>query len=328
MEVRSERVIFDGKEVVLREEIIDKLAEDEILIKAEWSQVSIGTEIASIKMAEKEKREIGLGYSLVGIVERKGEKVKIEEGERILALAPHASYVKVKAIPQFIVKVPEGVSPDIATVGILGSVAFHIVERANVRLGESVGVLGQGVVGSLCMQIAKICGAKPVIAIDIDDEKLEIAKEYGADLCLNPDRENIKDIISEITDGKMLDVVIEATGKASPVNIGKEILGWWGRLVLSSYTNDLISFALHDDIVGKELTIIGAHQPKCPVEKVPYYPFWQVKNRVLSMEYLRDGILKIEKLISHRIAKKEISKTYSELIKGNKKIKGVLIEWK
>ena len=106
------------------------------------------------------------------------------------------------------------------------------------------------------------------------------------DCCINPEKEDIKKTISDLTNGEMLNIAIEATGKASPVNIGKEILGLWGRLVLSSYTNELISFALHDDIVGKELTIIGAHQPKCPTEKIPYYPFSQIKNRILSMEFL------------------------------------------
>lgn len=328
MKFKSEKVYFDSEKVFLREEIIEGPAEDEIIVRAEWSQVSIGTEVASIKIAERDKIKIGLGYSLVGIVEKKGDKAPFEEGERVLVLAPHASFIKVKATPVFAVKVPKGVAPDIATVGILGSVAFHIVERANIKLCESVGILGQGVVGSLCMQIAKMSGANPVIAIDIDDKKLEIAKEYGADVCVNPKKENIEKVISKLTNGKMLNVLIEATGRATPVNETKNSLGKWGRLIFSSFTNEKVCFAIHNDIVDKEITIIGAHQPKCPVEEVPYYPFSQIKNRLLSMEFLRDGKLKIEKLISHRIKKEQIPEIYSSLRKGDKNISGVLIDWR
>lgn len=328
MKIKCEKVVFDGEKVVLKEEIIEGLEKDEIIVRAEWSQVSIGTEVASIKMAKKENRKINLGYSLVGRIEEKGEDVQFKKGERVLVLAPHSSFVKVKATPVFTVSVPEGITSDIATVGILGSVAFHIVERANIKIGESVGIIGQGVVGSLCMQISKMTGAKPVIAIDIDDRKLKIAKEYGADFCINPEKENIEEIIARITDGKMLNVIIEATGKASPVNKAKNILGRWGRLIFTSFTNEKVCFSIHNDIVEKEITIIGAHQPKCPVEEVPYYPFSQIKNRLLAMEFLRDGKLKIEKLISHRIKKEEIPQIYSSLIKGDTNISGILIDWR
>ncbi|MCS7179975.1 MAG: zinc-binding dehydrogenase [bacterium] len=204
-------------------------------------------------MAQAEKREIELGYSFVGIIVEKGQKVNLNEGERILALAPHASYVKLKATPSHLVKVPEGVPPDIATIGILGSVAFHIIERAEIKLCESVGILGLGMVGSLCLQLSKICGARPVIGIDINEHRLEIAKEYGSDFCFNPDKIDLKKEILKITNGEMLNVVIEAVTKASPINIAKEILGIGGRLILTSFTNEFIYFRVHNDIVDKEL---------------------------------------------------------------------------
>ena len=327
--MKGEQIIFDGKDVVLREIEVGDPREDEIILRAEWSQVSMGTERAYIEMAREKGCEAELGYSFVGTVEKKGPKAKIEEGERVLGVwCPHASIVKARDTSSFIVKVPEGLSSDIATVGILGSVAFHIVERANIRIGESVGVFGQGVVGSLTMQIAKMSGALPIVAIDIDEKKLQIAREYGADHRLNPERENIIEAISKLTGGEMLNVAIEATGRAGPVRCATDCLGQGGRLVLSSFTYETVSFSLHGDIVDKELMIIGAHQPDCPVEQVPYYPFSQVKNRILTMELLKEGRLKIEKLISHRIKKEKAPDIYSRLLGGEKDIMGVLIDWR
>jgi len=287
----------------------------------------VGTEVASIRMAREENRETGLGYSFVGVIVEKGENVSLKEGDRILALAPHSSYVKLKASPSRIVKVPAGVPADIATVGILGSVAFHIVERADIKLCESVGILGLGIVGSLCLQLSKMCGAKPVIGLDIDTERLQIAKEYGADFCFNFEELTLEKEIFRITEGEMLNVLIEAVTEAAPINKAKNLVGKWGRLVLTSYTNETISFMVHSDIIEKELKIIGAHQPKCPVEKVPYYPFSQVKNRILAMEFLRDGKLKVDKLITHRVKKDKIPEIYSLLLESKERPTGILIHW-
>lgn len=327
MVYKYERVVFDGEKVTLKEGEIKDITDEEIVVKTEWTQISVGTEVSSIRMAEKERRAIELGYSLVGIVVEKGKKADVKEGERVLALAPHSSYVKLKAFPSSIVKVPDGIAPDIATVGILGSVAFHIVERAEIKLCESVGILGLGMVGSLCLQLSRICGARPVIGLDIDSKRLQIAKEYGADFCFNFEELTLEKEIFMITEGEMLNVLIEAVTKAPAINKAKNLVGKWGRLVLTSYTNEIISFMVHNDIIEKELKIIGAHQPKCPVEKVPYYPFSQVKNRTLAMEFLRDGRLKVDKLITHRVKKDKISEIYSLLLKSEEKPTGVLIDW-
>ena len=326
--MRGKQILFNGKEVVLREIEITDPTGDEIILRSEWTHVSMGTERNLIRMGLEKEREYELGYSLVGIVDKKGPKAKIELGTKVLAAwCPHASIAKALDNPYYVVKVPDGLTPDIASIGILGSVAFHIVERATIRVGESVAVFGQGIVGSLIMQIAKMSGASPIIAVDIDEKKLKIAREYGADECVNPGRVDLPKVISDLTRGKMLSVAIEATGKAGAVRGATDSLGEEGRLVLSSFTYDTISFSLHGDIVERELTIIGACQPRCPVERVHYYPFSQVRNRTLAMQWLKEGKLRVEELISHRVRSCDAPKLYPRLMQGEKDITGVLIDW-
>jgi len=324
----GEQLEFDGTKVVLRETTVDDPTGNEIVVRAEWSQVSIGTESASIRMAQAHGETVRLGYSLVGKIEKAGPDATTGEGQRILGLLPHASVVKTRDIPAAILPVPDGLAPDLATVGILGSVAFHIVERAGVRTTESVAVFGQGMVGSLALQLAKRSGAVPVIAVDVDEHKLDIAKEYGADHCLNPDTVNVQDAVVELTDGKLLNVVIEATGKAGPVRSATDALGLGGRLVLASYTFEPVSFSVQGDIIGKELTIIGAHQPKCPVEPTAYYPFSQVRNRAVTMAWLKQGILKADKLISHRVPSRDAPALYARMLTGDKELTGAFIDWR
>jgi len=323
----GKEIIFDGKKICLKKIFLDEPTADEVIIKSEWSQVSIGTEIATILKAKESSTETQLGYSLVGVVIKKGREASVEVGKRILTLCPHASFVKLRAIPETMVEVPPEVPSDIACCGILGSVAFHIVQRGGIRLGESVAVFGQGIIGSFCMQIVKMCGGRPVIAVDVNEERLKIAEEYGADYGVNPEKEDLESAIDKITRGKRLNVAIEATGKAPPIEKAVKCLGIGGRLILSSYTFERISLSVHEDIVEKELTIIGAHQPKCPVKSIFYYPFSQVKNRILAMELLNEGKLKVTKLISHRITPEEAPNIYAQMLKGNQKISGILINW-
>lgn len=93
-----------------------------------------------------------------------------------------AEYVKISS--RNLIKLPEGIDYETAA-GIEPScIAGHGMYRANIKVGDTVAVLGTGPIGLLLIQWAKIFGATKVIAIDIFDEKLKIAKELGADICI------------------------------------------------------------------------------------------------------------------------------------------------
>lgn len=94
------------------------------------------------------------------------------------------------------------------------SVGFHAVSRAQVTDIDTVAVIGCGMIGLGAIVRASLRGAR-VIAMDIDDEKLELAKRLGASMVINSKTENVVERVRELTDGYMADVVIEAVG--SPV---------------------------------------------------------------------------------------------------------------
>jgi threonine dehydrogenase-like Zn-dependent dehydrogenase len=90
------------------------------------------------------------------------------------------------------------------------SCSLHAVERANIRFNDVVVVAGAGPLGLGCIIGAKQKGALQVIALDLSDAKLAIAKKAGADLVINVKNENAVEIVKGLTDGHGADVYIEA----------------------------------------------------------------------------------------------------------------------
>ena len=136
------------------------------------------------------------------------------------------------------------------------SVGFHAVNRAQVTDIDYVMIIGCGMIGMGAIVRASMRGAN-VIAVDIDDEKLALAKRVGASFTINSKTENVHDRLQEITDGFGPSVVIEAVGSPATYQCAVEEVGFTGRVVCIGYAKSDVSF--HTKLfVQKELTIRGS----------------------------------------------------------------------
>lgn len=106
--------------------------------------------------------------------------------------------------------------------GCAVSTAFHAVKRSKVESGETVVVFGIGGVGLHTVKWIDYHGVQRIIAVDLVDEKLEAALEYGADVVINANRRDVLDIISAETDGYGADTVIECSGATEAMNLALE----------------------------------------------------------------------------------------------------------
>lgn len=121
------------------------------------------------------------------------------------------------------------------------SVGFHAVSRAGVEDNEVVMVIGCGMVGLGAVVRASLRGAM-VIAVDLDDEKLALAKHVGAAYVINSATENVHERVRQITDGVGADVVIEAVGSPATYVMAVDEVAFTGRVVCIGYAKSEVAF--------------------------------------------------------------------------------------
>ncbi len=298
----------------------------EVLIETVCTLISAGTELGTQEQGRTE--DFAPGYSNTGRIIAIGEGVEgYEVGDRVLSLGRHASHVTVSAAPQSLAKLPETVSFEDGTFGVLGSVSMHGVRKARIELGEFACITGMGLVGQLALQLAAQTGAEVLIAVDLSDPRLEVAKASGATHALNPSRCNLSAEVQSITEGRGLDVTIEASGYPELLPIAFDMARIGGRIMaLGSIWHRKIEVDFMDFHL-KELTLVGCHQPKCPTVATPAFPWTQQYNRRQILRMIERDEIDVSRLITHRVPYTEAGEAYRLLRDERDKSLGAVLTW-
>jgi 2-desacetyl-2-hydroxyethyl bacteriochlorophyllide A dehydrogenase len=128
-------------------------------------------------------------------------------------------------------KVPPGVSDDVALfAGDVMGTGYHAVAAAGVRPGDSVAVLGLGPVGLCAVQVAVAAGAGPVLAIDTVQQRLELAKSFGA-VPLHLEQDSPRDAAKQLTEGRGVDASIDAVGQPDALDLAIRLARKAGTVV-------------------------------------------------------------------------------------------------
>jgi len=157
--------------------------------------------------------------------------------------------------------IPEDSDLEVAALlGCAVTTGFGVIENnAKVRIGESVVVFGAGGVGLNIVQAAALVGAYPVIAVDLFDNRLDLAKFMGATHLINSKNDNAREFIDEISGGRGVDVFVDNTGSTSIIEMGYDLVNSQGRVTLVGVPRkgsniNIFSLPLH---FGKVLS--GSH---------------------------------------------------------------------
>lgn len=164
--------------------------------------------------------------------------------------------------------------------------AIHAVDRAEISLGDVVVIAGMGPIGLCMLQVARLHSPGLLIALDAKPDRVELARQLGADLAIDITQEDAEARVLELTDGYGCDVYIEATGHPAAVNQGLQMIRKLGTFV--EFSVMAAPSTVDWSIIGdqKELDIHGAHLS-------PYrYP--------LAIDYVATGKVNVDALISHR----------------------------
>jgi len=177
-----------------------------------------------------------LGYSLSGEVVAVGEQVREFSPGTIVACAGagYASHAEYVLVPKNLcVKVPRGVEAEEAASTTIGAIALQGVRQANPTVGETIVVIGLGIVGQLTVQILKANGCV-VVGVDLDPFHVKLAKQCGADASLLRHSGDVAKVVQSMTHGVGADAVIiaAATSSNDPVELAGELCREKGRVVL------------------------------------------------------------------------------------------------
>ena len=170
-----------------------------------------------------------------------------------------AEFLKIPA--QNLVRLPDNIPFDQGGISVDAvATPFHaITKRGALKVGEKVAVFGCGGLGIHGVQIAKICGASLVIAVDTIDSALERAKKVGADEVINPRREKPAEKIKEMTGGMGADLAVEFIGLKETIEQAIACLRTGGRVVIVGLGPDAISLPPPAAFVRSELSFLGSY---------------------------------------------------------------------
>lgn len=329
--MKGKRVLWPERgKVILDEEEIQPPGPGEALIRTLVSLISPGTERAFLLSLPNTSDHFPTtcGYNNVGEVIEVGPGVSgVRPGERVATGAHHAQFVRVRA--EDAIPVPAGLSPREAAFFNMIAIAMQGVRKARIELGDSALVIGQGLIGNLALQLARLSGGFPMIGMDTDAGRLELSRRCGADFVLDSTDQGADEKLKNWTSGRGPSVVIEATGHPAPINTAFQLAARLGRVVLLASTRgetEHVNF--YRDVHRKGLTILGAHNSIRPArDSGPAFWTWHEDAR-LSLALVASGRLQIGPLITHELDAMEAPRAYNLLVQWHPGLMGALLLWK
>lgn len=277
---------------------------------------------------------LALGYCNVGVIHEIGHGVDgLKVGDRVVSNGPHADVVKVPK--NLCAKIPDQVSDEAAAFAVVASIGLQGIRLAEPTLGECFVVTGAGLIGLLTIQMLRANGCR-VLAIDFDQSKLELAKQFGAEVC-NPGRgEDPVATGLAFSRGLGIDgVIITASTKVSdPVTQAARMSRKRGRIILVGVTGLELNRA---DFYEKELSF----QVSCSYGPGRYdaeyedkghdYPLgfvrWtEQRNFVAVLDMLVAGTLNVDPLITHRFDFEDAPQAYNVLTEDQAGL-GILLKY-
>ena len=301
-----------------------------VLEKVQTDGLMTTLEAVQSKLAQP----LPLGYCNVGVVNAVGKGVQgFKEGDRVVSNGPHADVVRVPK--NLCALIPDNVSDEEASFTVVASIGLQGIRLAEPTLGEAFVVTGVGLIGLLTVQLLRAQGCR-VLAIDYDDAKLELAKQFGAEVC-NPGKgEDPVAAGMAFSRGNGVDgVIITASTKSNdPVTQAARMSRKRGRIILVGVTGLELNRA---DFYEKELTF----QVSCSYGPGRYdanyedngqdYPYafvrWtEQRNFEAILDMMASGQVDVKPLITHRFKFEDAAQAY-ELLTSDKSALGILLQY-
>jgi 2-desacetyl-2-hydroxyethyl bacteriochlorophyllide A dehydrogenase len=286
--MKSVRMIEVGKALELQEIPVPNIGEKDILVRVRAAGICHSDAHYRAGRSTMGMLPITLGHEVAGVVEKIGAQVtNVKVGDRVCLhyniscgdcyycstgneqfcstvkmLGHHVDggYAEYIAVPaRNAIPLPDEIPfEEGATLMCASATALHALRKGRVKAGETVAVFGVGGLGLSAIQLARASGAVEVFAVDIKQDKLELASEYHA-IPIDASRVDAVEEIRRLTQGKGVDVALEMIGMRKTMEQAIDSVGNLGRAVMVGLNQQPISINTYMQVLGKEAEIIGSN---------------------------------------------------------------------
>lgn len=233
-------------------------------------------------------------------------------GVSVPAFKRHGAFAEYVTVPWWIVsKIPDELSFVHAALLEPASIGTHAANRAPISNDDTVVVIGAGTIGLFILQGARLRGAAKVIAVDINEFRLDLAKKIGADRLINPLESELSEAILQETKGKGANVTLEAVGYAKTFADAVSITRMGGQIVAVGNLEQKAEFDLQQ-LVAKEHTFTGSYASSGEFRE--------------CVGLLASGKIKVEPLISDVLPLSEGPDAFDRLLKAEENLLKIVLE--
>jgi predicted dehydrogenase len=322
--VHSHRIEFLDFEIAYLEEFgFLGPAPGQVLVDTHVSVVSPGTERGILVGLPGTARRFPFrpGYSAAGVVRAVGAGVTaFKPGDRVAGGIPHASRVNVES--STIVKTPDAVSDADAAFVVLAMIVMQGVRKAQIRPGERVAVIGQGLLGQIALRLARLLTPGRLVAVAATRARADVARASGADafVALGETPHPIP--------GDEADVVIEIAGTPSSMSTAVRWATPGGRIVVVGSTRAVDrGIDWKDEVQRKRVTILGAHMSLVPGADTSAGRWTYQQECALFLDLLAQRRLQVNDLVTLQSNPRDCNRVYDRLVHHPSEQLGIAFQW-
>lgn len=333
---KIKRIVFTkphtAEYIDVEEVDFNNLADNQVAIKSHFTTVSAGTERANITASPNTGNAPfprTLGYNCSGEVVAVGKKVtRVSVGDRVVAYwSKHGNYNVVEE--NQVVKIEyDNVSYEDAGVAFIATFPLSAIRKLHLEIGESLMVMGLGILGQFAVKLARVAGACPIIACDPIKERRDEALKNGADYAFDPLEKDFAKKVIEVSKGGV-NTAVEVTGVGAGLNETLDCMARFGRVALlgctriSDFTVDYYSKVHYPGI-----SLIGAHTHARAELESSHGNYTHIDDIKAVLRLCANNRLTLCDIVKETHQPSECEEVYQRLINDKNFPVGVQFDWK
>jgi 2-desacetyl-2-hydroxyethyl bacteriochlorophyllide A dehydrogenase len=338
---QGRRAVMPGPYQIIHESFeVPAPGPGQVLIETEASAISAGTELAIYTGIHQwlgdasrtwPKFPFVPGYSGVGRIAAIGEGVEsFAPGERVVWAGRHETHTLLVVAEEQppIWRIGAGVSAPSAACAMLARFPLTALVQSGQILGQSVAVLGLGLIGQITLRLFSAAGAYPLIGIDPLARRREFAARTHGVETIDPDAGDLRDALRAVNRGALPDIVVDATGAPNAVRAAMSAVTDGGKVIMVGSPRGIAGDVdFYWDLHGRSISLIGAHGSALGPEPREKFPFTRDRALRLIIHLLESGKLKLDDLITHHAHTDEIQAMYEGLLRQREEFLGATLHW-